>query len=153
MKVFLNEPAESYGEATTASRIGSIFSPSRNSSIYLSQPQYFPDKVAEMIRKLQRLKSLPPGWDSYSADAPSPVAVALAESFLVENYYLANLFYFLAPGVKGEIMIEFKKGDKAAELYFLPDGANELILYDKDAAVMEGNLNDHFKNLIAFFNS
>jgi hypothetical protein len=153
MQALLNEPAESYREATTALRIGSFFSPSRNSSIYLSQPHYFPDKVAEMIRKLQRLKHLLPGWDSYSADAPSPAAVALAESFLVENYHLANLFYFLAPGVNGEIMIEFQKEDKAAELYLLPDGANELILFEKDDVVLEGNLKDHFKDLIAFFNS
>ena len=56
-------------------------------------------------------------------------------------------------GVNGEIMIEFQKGDRSAELYFLPDGQTELILFEEDEVALEGNLAHHFRDLLNFFNA
>ena len=152
MQALVNEPAASYGQSTTAPNISSFFSLGQHSSIYLSKQSGFSDRIAEMIQKLNRIKQLSKNWDSYRADAPSPVALANAQSFLIDNHDLALPFYFLAPGVNGEVMIEFKQETKAAELYFLPDGENEFVLFEEDEVFLEANLNDNFHQLLDFFN-
>lgn len=152
MEVLANEPGAVYGQSTRSSEIKRSTSFPNDSSIFLSKPGGFSDVVSEMIQKLNRLSELLPNWDSYNADAPSQNAVTNALSFLVNNYYLDLPFYFLAPGVNGEVMIEFKKGTHAAELYFLPDGSDELILFESDEVKLEGDLNQGIRQLIKFFN-
>lgn len=152
MEALANEPAAIYGKSSTSTEIESSFSLRQNSSIFLSKRSAFSDEVAEMILKLNRLIALSKNWDSYNADAPSQIAIANALSFLVNNYYLDLPFYFLAPGVNGEVMIEFKNDELAAELYFLPDGTDEFILFEADELKIESNLNEGFHELIQFLN-
>ena len=80
------------------------------------------------------------------------VAVANARSFIIDNHSLSLPFYFFAPGVNGEVMIEFKNGKRAAELYFLADGTNEFFLFVDDEDVLESILNEGFRLLIHFLN-
>ncbi len=152
MQALVNEPTALYGQSTTAS-FDAEFMPSArySSSIYLSNDSRFPDHIAAMFQKLNRLAALPKAWDSYRAEAPSPVALDEARSFIIHNYMLDLPFYFLAPGVNGEVMIEFQKGTKAAELYFLPDGQCELILFKDDEVEREGDLENNLRELIDFF--
>lgn len=152
MTALVNEPAAAYCQPMTSSMIGGVFSRGGSSSIYLSKPEVFSDQIAEMIQKLNRLKHLEQNWDSYEANPPAPTAIANSLSFLIDNHTLALPFYFLAPDVNGEIMIEFKQDNKAAELYFLPDGENELLLFTDDKMVAESNLNEGFHRLLDFFN-
>lgn len=152
MEVLAHEPAVIYGKSSTINVIESSFSLRQNSSIFLSKKSSFPDIISEMILKLNRLMMLSKNWDSYNADAPSELAIANALSFLVNNYYLDLPFYFLAPGVNGEVMIEFKAGNLAAELFFLPDGTDEFVLFDDDEVKYEGNLGEDFSSLIQFLN-
>lgn len=105
-----------------------------------------------MLQKLNDIQHLPQNWDSYQADAPSAEAVANVRSFINDNRFHDLPFYFLAPSVNGEIMIEFKNGKRAAELYFLPDGTNEFFLFEDDEDVLESNLNEGFRILIHFLN-
>ncbi len=152
MEALVNEPVAVYGQSTRSSEIKRSPSLRHDSSIYFSKASGFSDVVSEMIQKLSRLNELLPNWDSYHADAPSPVAIHNALFFLIKNHSLALPFYFLAPGVNGEVMIEFKNGTRAAELYFLADGSNEIILFENDEVVLESNLSEDFRRLIQFFN-
>ena len=152
MQALVNEPTATYGQSTTSSRgVENSMPEWRSSSIYFNPTNSFSDKIAEMFRKLNRIARLPANWDSYAADSPSPTAVTEARSFLMENHMLDLPFHFLAPGVNGEVMIEFQKGNKAAELYFEPSGENEVILFEDDEMKHEGNLGEHFHKLIEFF--
>ncbi len=152
MGVLLNEPEAIYAQSTTKFESKRSFSFPTDSSIFLSKGTVLSDEVAEMNLKLNRLASLTQNWDSYQADAPSHIAITRAQSFLKQNHFLDLPFYFLAPGVNGEVMIEFKKGIHAAELYFLADGADELILFEDDEVKFEGTLSNDFRKLISFFN-
>lgn len=152
MQALVNEPTATYSQSNTSTF--EVEFPTWGwlpSSIYFSEPISFPDNIAEMFRKLDRIVRLPANWDSYSASPPSPAAVAKARSFLMDNHMLDLPFYFLAPGVNGEIMIEFQKGNRAAELYFMPNGENELILFKDDEVEREGDLNEDFREFIDFF--
>lgn len=154
MSALVNEPVMPYGQAITQPFIGGFFALDLgSSSIYLSPRKGFSDRIAEMFQKLKRIGQLSPNWDTYQAAAPSPRAIADARNFLIENHTLALPFYFLAPGVNGEVMIEFQKNDRSAELYFLPDGQTELILFENDEVALEGNLDLHFRQLLNFFNA
>ncbi len=153
MQALVNEPATAYGQITTLQNLGEIFSSEAgSSSILLDAQRGFSDKVTEMLQKINRITNLAPNWDSYHAEVPSPNALMNARSFLIDNHLLALPFYFIAPGVNGEVMIEFKKKDKAAELYFLPNDQNELILFEKNKVVFEGSLDDDYRRLLDFFN-
>lgn len=152
MQALVNEPTVPYGQSTTSSFDADFTAPEQySSSIYLSRAYHFPDHIAAMFQKLNRLEAFQDGWDSYQAEAPSPTALDEARSFLIQNYMLDLPFYFLAPGVNGEVMIEFQKGNKAAELYFLPDGQSELILFMEDEVGLKGDLDHHFREFIDFF--
>lgn len=154
MQALVNEPAMPYGQATTQPSIGGFFSmESGSSSIYLSPQIGFSDRIAELFQKLNRIGKLAHNWDSYQAAAPSPAAITKARNFLIDNHTLALPFYFLAPGVNGEILIEFQEDGRSAELYFLPDGQTELILFEKDEVALEGSLAHHFRDLLDFFNA
>lgn len=154
MQALVSEPTATYGETTTPSlREEFPTQKGKSSSIYFSRLNRFPENIAEMFQKLNRLSHLSENWDSYSAEPPSPASIAEARTFLIENHMIDLPFYFLAPGVKGEVMLEFQKESKAAELYFLPTGQNELILFKDDEVELEGNLKENFRKLIDFFQS
>jgi hypothetical protein len=149
----LSEPTVPYGSMTgkaiSPNLIPLVFS---DSSIFLGKKNHFSVKISELIQKLQRLKTLKSNWDGYQADAPSLNSINLAQSFLIDNHALSLPYYFLAPGVNGEVMIEFKQENRAAELFFLENGNSELILFENDEVVFEGNIKDHFLKLLQFFN-
>ncbi len=126
-------------------------SPNPDTSIYLSKPNYrFSNIIGHLLQKLDRFAELKDNWDSYGAKAPSARAIQTAKNFLIDNHYLDLPFYFIAPGVNGEIMLEFSKGNKAAEVFF-SDGMIELLLYDNNKTVLEGTLKNDFSALIRFF--
>ncbi len=125
-------------------------SPNPDTSIYLSKPHYFSSIIGNLLQKLDRFAELKNNWDSYGAKAPTARVVQEAKNFLIENHYLDLPFYFIAPGVNGEIMLEFSKGNKAAEVFFT-DNSTELLLYDNNKTVLEGTLENDFPALIRFF--
>jgi len=102
---------------------------------YLSRPS---DKAREIIRKIYHYKYLPAGWDESGGDPPSEKTIndAIGFSEIADEYDLP--FYFTAPGPNGEIVIEFKSLDKAAEVYFDEDGLSEMILYAGKEQVYAG---------------
>lgn len=152
MEALLDEPTQISGESgnsilfqgesqnTVSGRTSTVFDHSMN------------EQVRNLLQKLNELKNLGEAWDSYNAAPPSQKAISNTRAFILENHFLALPFYFLAPGVNGEVMIEFKQNEKAAELYFNEDGTNELLLFRNDELELESTLEHSFGELIDFFN-
>ncbi len=68
--------------------------------------------------------------DSYDAKKPSLSAISSAQRFLMDYRRLDLPCYFTSPGVNGEVVLEFKAGNKSAEIYFNPDGSPDFYFYD-----------------------
>ncbi len=109
------------------------------------------ETLGELISKLQKLATLEDGWDSYNAQAPSKVAINNAIVFLISNAQTNLPFFLAAPGVNGDVLVEIKKDNRSAEIYFNPDHTDELFLYKNDECVKESNLKDGFSLLFDFF--
>jgi len=110
------------------------------------------DRVQEIWMKVERFRSLEENWDSYGAAPPAKVAIDAAINFLRKVNQTNLPLYFAAPGVEGEVMIEFKgESGKAAEVYFNPDGSTELLLFQDDEVEREGDLKENYSDLIHFF--
>ena len=100
---------------------------------------------------LLKFKDLKDNWDGYGAQAPDWNAIDAAIIFLDKVNDLDLPLYFVAPGVNGEVMIEFKVGnDKAAEIYFNPDNSTEMLLFVGDDGFFEGTLDKGLNQLIDF---
>ena len=155
MEALLNEPASVSGEIGNSTRFkGETSNPlSGWSSTVFGGQGSLSDIAREMLQKLQEFEGLPENWDSYGAARPSRLALKNAQSFIQENHFLALPFYFIAPGVNGEVMIEFKQAERSAELYFNDNGSNELLLFQNDDLIQESDLEHAFNELIEFFNS
>lgn len=151
MRVLLSEPALQYQSAGSSVILDSSFIIDDGPSTVFSRSRYCDEKIAGVLQQLQKIADLHNNWDSYGAEAPGDLAVANARHFIVENQNTLLPFYFVAPGVNGEVMLEFNSGQKSAELYFNPDGSNELLLYRDDETELEGTLEDHFNDLMDYF--
>ena len=125
---------------TSATRIGIVF-------FELSNP------TKQFITKLHSFKSLEQNWDSYGAQPPSNNSVEAAISFVKKADKNDLPLYFVAPGPNGELVIEFRKGNKEASAFINPDGSTELVLNEGNNYVLEGTLEENYKDLLAFINS
>jgi hypothetical protein len=124
---------------TSATSIGIVF-------FELSSP------TKQFITKLESFKSLEPNWDSYGAQPPSSKIVETAITFVKKADKNELPLYFVAPGPNGELVIEFRKGNKEASAYINPDGSTELILNEGNNYVLEGTLEANYKDLLTFIN-
>lgn len=110
------------------------------------------DTAKQFISKLLSLRSLETNWDTYGAVPPSKENIYRA----IELVYKAdkNLLplYFVAPGPNGEVVVEFRHGNREAAAYFNTDGSTELILNEGNHFVLEGTLEENYKNLLFFIN-
>src|SRR5690606_37293658 len=93
--------------------------------------------IKDLLIKLDSFGRLQEGWDGYQANPPSKSAIQHAKKFLTDNIGTILPFYFTAPGVNGEVMIECKNGEKAAELCFNADGTTELLLFVNNDLIQE----------------
>lgn len=103
----------------------------------------------KILFKLYSFKLLKPNWDGFGAQVPSSEVLKQAEKFLVVADENDLPFYFSAPGPNGEIVMEFKKGQISAEVYFEESESYEMILYDEINQIYSGDLN--LDTLIAHF--
>jgi hypothetical protein len=112
------------------------------------------DNISDIHRKLLSFKNLKDNWDTYGAIAPKENAIEAAIDFLLKEVSTFRLpIYFTAPGVNGEVMLEFKGADgKAAELYFNPDESTELLLFQFNDCEFEGSLKNDFNQFLNFIN-
>jgi len=80
---------------------------------------------AELMRQLETLSGLEPGWDSYDAPPPNTQAIESARDFMVS---LSSPEQAPAPmrvcaSVEGGVGIVFRHGAKYADVEFLNDGS------------------------------
>lgn len=83
----------------------------------------------EILKKLYQFKDLKDNWDGAGAIPPQTEAVENATRFLIEMDEIELPAYFVAPGPKGEILLEYKNENHSAEVYFEGNNAPEMIIY------------------------
>lgn len=110
------------------------------------------DSAKLMVSKIHSYKNLEVNWDSYGAIPPSSANIERAISFVKRADKNLLPFYFSAPGPNGELVLEFRQGDKEAAAYFNPDGTTELILNEGDNIILEGTVEGNYKDLLGFIN-
>lgn len=154
----VNEPGEIYSTGTTAPENYSTtlqFPESgkniSNSTVFSEYP-VIPSHIRIHIHKLNSFEGLAENWDSYGAFPPNKETIEQARLFLMDNAFVSLPFYFIAPGINGEILIECQQNEKSSEIFFNPDGSTELLLFENDECIRETNLEEGFTELVNFFN-
>ncbi len=122
-----------------------------NSTIFIS-PGRNQKGINELVSKLMDMELLEDNWDSYGAAAPEKSCIRRAVKFIVSNAQYALPFYFTAPGVNGEVLVELKNKSRSAEIFFNPDNTNELLLFEKSECIFEGDIDNDFTTLMDFLN-
>jgi hypothetical protein len=110
-------------------------------------------EAKDMVNKINHFKVLKENWDSYGALPPSANAIDEAISFVRMADKNLLPFYFTAPGPNGELVVEFKRGNKEAAAYFNPDNTTELILSENNQTILEGSVEINYKDLLQFINA
>lgn len=149
----LSEPIAAYGEMVNTTRFKERdgVRPFSSNSTWQEDQNIISGKISDLLDRLRKLEALEDNWDSYGAKKPTTNALKSANKFLRKYHSTGLPFYFIAPGVDGEVMIEFSRGNKAAELYFNEDGSNELLLFVNDDVKTEGTLESNFEEMLQFF--
>ncbi|MDV3310531.1 MAG: hypothetical protein LOY03_17115 [Cyclobacteriaceae bacterium] len=109
--------------------------------------------AAQFISKIKSFEHLKPNWDSYGAIPPSGDTVEKAVAFVRRADSNLLPVYFVAPGPNGEIVVEFRNGNREASVYFNPDGSDDVILSEGNEVVSEGTLDEDYQNLLSFINA
>ena len=86
------------------------------------------------IDKIQGFKELLPGWDTYNADAISPIAITIALDLIefFNGYISHKINIHIFPMCNGGIQFEFDKSKLYSELEINPEGKIQFIMYDKN---------------------
>lgn len=108
--------------------------------------------AVRQIAKVSSFANLKENWDSYGAVVPKDIAISNANDFIYQMDSIGLHPYFVAPGKNGEVMIEFKNENRAAEIYFNPDGTNELLLFTNNEVIFEGSIEQSRDRLFEFIN-
>ncbi len=123
-------------------------------SIQIQAQQFMPElsqKAKEISYKLFKFGELADNWDGNAAIRPNRQEIIKAHNFLSQADAFDLPVFFTAPGPNGEIILEYLSGVKSAEVYFEKDEFSEMILYEGNSQVYNGeillsNLINHFKN-------
>ena len=101
--------------------------------------------------KILGFRNYADNWDSYGAERPSESAIVNALSFIRAIDAHRIPVYFTAPGPNGEIVVELRKGNYEAEVYFNADNSNEVLIYEGDACISEGMLDHLLPRILELF--
>lgn len=98
------------------------------------------DYAKQLISKVEKFRNLKNDFDTYEADKISPASAEAAIRLIKESDRNNLPLYFVAPGRNGDILVEFKnKEGKSAEIYVNPDGTRELLMYQNENCIYEGD--------------
>gem|GEM_PF-2126649 len=109
-------------------------------------------KAATFISKLNSYKELGANWDSYGALPPEVDVIEQAIELIKKADRNSLPLYFVAPGPNGEVVVEFKKGEKEAAIYFTAGDSTELILHRGNENILEGTVEKNYSELLEFIN-
>jgi hypothetical protein len=104
--------------------------------------------AVKQIMKIKSFSNLQPNWDSYGAEVPSSISMNNSIDFIYQLDDRELQPYFVAPGNNGEVLVEYKKENRAAEIYFNPDGTNELLLFENNNLIIESTVDKGYKDLL-----
>ncbi|GEM_PF-417954 len=113
----------------------------------------YSEEARQMISKLKGFKSLNENWDGYGAVPPSNDTIDNAIRFVKKADGNLLPFFFTAPGPNGEVVIDFKQGNREASVYFIPEATSELLLHTNNETILEGSLEENYRDLLNFINS
>lgn len=111
------------------------------------------EEARSVMSKIVGFGRLDSNWDSYGAVAPSAEVIEAAMNFVRKADTNLLPFYFAAPGPNGEVVVEFRRGSREASAYFNPDRSTELIMTDGDKVVLEGTVDQNYRDLLFFLNA
>ncbi len=119
----------------------------RSSTIFKTSdgPSEMSLKTRKTINKIKSYSLLEKNWDGYGASKPKNIVINKAIEFLRLADDEGIEPYFVAPGPNGEILVEFKDDKFEAEIYFNEDGGNQILIYDDDECVLEGDLEENYE--------
>jgi hypothetical protein len=127
------------------------FAPNATRVVYVRFTS-FSEEAKQIITRLKGFKVLEENWDSYGAIPPNQQTIDNAIRFVKKADENLLPFFFTAPGPNGELVVEFKKGNKEAAAYFNPEGTTELILSENKNVQLEGSLEENYRDLLYFIN-
>lgn len=70
---------------------------------------------------LSEFKKLEDNWDEEGAPAPSPLAIRRAEILVNQLQHGGQKVFHVAPGPRGEIMVDLRENGKSVEILFYPE--------------------------------
>lgn len=111
------------------------------------------DSAREMVAKLKGFLILKDNWDTYGAMPISNETVDNAITFVKKADKNLLPLFFTAPGPNGELVIELRRGNREAAVYFNSEGKNELLFSENNKIVFEGILDNNYKTLLQFINA
>lgn len=139
--IYLSESLEAEQPEWRSSTVIAFYSPTPSLS----------DAAGKVVSKISGFKNLTSNWDSYGAEKPSRNAIDNTVSFIRTIDALEIPVYFSAPGSNGEIVVELRKGNYEAEVYFNADNSNEVLIYEGDACISEGILDNLLPQILELF--
>jgi hypothetical protein len=89
-----------------------------------------PIDLEKWRRKIESMKTLVDGWDSYRAPAPSAESITRATLFLEEAAKSDNVLSRLAPSVIGGVGFTFKHANRKVYVEFRNTGSVHALLSD-----------------------
>ncbi len=93
------------------------------------------------IRLLEEYKQIGDNWDLDGAKAPDASALCLAEYIVKAMEKTGQKVYHVAPGPRGEIMVDIRNNntDKSLELLFYPNSNNKYVFFSTAEQPQQGN--------------
>ena len=103
-------------------------------AILEAPPIRIPDHWLERLKSLRELEA---GWNSYSAPAPSAVAIEQTELFLGIAYSRHIPPVRMEPSAMGGVGVTFIRGDREVVVEFYNSGTAHALLSDDSTDAME----------------
>jgi len=118
--------------------------------VYIPLSAPLSSNAKKHFTKLESFINLEENWDSYGANPVSPSSIYDALKFICFADYNSWQVYFVAPGKNGDVLVELKvQNGLAAEIYFNPDHSKELLIFQEDDCLYEGEFDP--KVLVQYF--
>ena len=97
----------------------------------IAQKQVQTDVFGQWFGRLQELRLLQPGWDSYSAEPPTQEAITSAERFLYALQSASLEPTRIDASVMGGVGVTHRKGQRKVYIEFYNDGRVHALFSDR----------------------